>query len=74
MPWPPPSRMLCVWPQPPNSYCTFDGDVELEFYRANGECACEVCGFEYNDHPIPPQFRESCPTLVVLCRGEVVKT
>ncbi len=66
--WPPVHRTLCVWPQPENSYLLW-GD----WHRASGDRVCEVCGHTYYDHPCPPQYQEACPTMAVLCRGELVK-
>lgn len=75
--WPPARRTLCIWPQPLNSYLGWGA----KWHRAGGDCICEVCGFLYYDHPTPPFFEEEieggcgqrCPTMTVLCRGELVK-
>lgn len=45
-------------------------EVQGDFGRAGGDVDCEVCGLKYFDHP---EIDEKCPTLVLLCRGDVVK-
>lgn len=47
--------------------------TEVDFYRASGDCVCGICGGLYYDHPNYPGAEEVCPTLMLICRGEVVK-
>ncbi len=41
-----------------------------DFYRASGDCICEVCGKLYYDHLY---FTEEYAFLNVLCNGDIVK-
>lgn len=61
---------LCIFPLPEAVTC--DDGWPHDFNRVSGRCVCEVCGLHYDDHPT--LWPDKCPTLVVLCRGEAVKT
>ena len=42
---------------------------EGDWYRASGDCICDVCGFPYYDHQPVTGFR----WLLKLCNGDLIK-
>ena len=49
-----------------------------DFFRANGNCICLICGKEYSKHPFDYEFLAdeslgSYPFLHILCDGTRVK-
>ncbi len=52
-----------------------DDDEYIKFYRASGNCICNVCGLTYYKHPHDPDVTDwdGNPWLHVLCNGERVK-
>ena len=48
---------------------------EIKFYRASGDCICEVCGKKYYDHPMDSEItdQDGNKYLNILCNGDRVK-